>query len=329
MTIDVHTHYYPRPYMQLVKKLAEDTSPGAEGARMTMNNAQMQDDPVMTGAMDERLRLMDKAGIDTQILSFSSPNIWYLDANTRANIVRTYNDSVAETIQSYPGRFLLFANVPLPFVDKAIEEVAYAYDTLGAVGVCTCTHIADKPIDDPQFEPFYAAVNARKGIIFFHPDGFPARNLVDNYGMAWGIGVLFDDTIVLVRLIYSGLMERYPDITWIVPHLGGTTPFVAKRLDFLWEMDPSTHKQLAQAPSTYLHHPNLYIDSINPQQSALALAHAVFGVDHLVFGSDFPYASRKDLSFGVTQVHSLGLQASETEQILSGNITTRLHATAK
>jgi aminocarboxymuconate-semialdehyde decarboxylase len=276
------------------------------------------------GALDERLALMDAAGIEWQVLSPAAPNLWHPEPAGRAALVRAFNDGCAEVCRAYPGRLAFFGNVPLPFVDEAIAEAARALDELGAVGVCTCTHIAGRPVDSPEFEPFYAFLDERRAALFFHPDGFCAPGVLDDFLGAWTLGVMFDDSIVVLRLVTSGLVERYPHVTWIVPHLGGTIPFVAGRLDRTWRngqrLGLLTPAQAAvpEPPTTYLR--RLYYDVVTYQTNALSLAKEVLGADRLVYGTDFPLASRDDLGAGRAMLVAAGFADAELAAVLRDNI---------
>jgi aminocarboxymuconate-semialdehyde decarboxylase len=327
MAIDVHAHFYPPAYLDAVRRLEDEPGAVGEAARRTRLGG-MRQDAVFSGATAERLALMDAAGIQTQVLSFSTPNIWHPDVAVRADLARAFNDGCAELAAAHPGRFALFGNVPLPHVEPAISEAARCLDELGAVGLCTCTHLADRPVDAPEFEPFYAYLDERGAALFYHPDGFCAPGVLDEYILAWGVGVLFDDSIAALRLVASGLVERYPNITWIVPHLGGTIPFVIGRLDRVWRNGlrnqdlTAAQAALPAYPSAYLK--RLYYDIVTYQVNALPLAREALGVDRLVYGSDFPYASRQNLSTGRDMLREAGFTAEEIEQVLRGNIAGRL-----
>jgi predicted TIM-barrel fold metal-dependent hydrolase len=271
---------------------------------------------------------MDAAGIELQVLSIAAPNIWHPDAAVRTGLVRAFNDGCAEVVRAHPGRFAFFGNVPLPFVDAAIAEAARALDELGAVGVSTCTHIAGRPLDAPELEPFYAYLNERRAVLFFHPDGFCAPGALDDFLGAWGLGVLFEDSIAVLRLVSGGLVERYPEITWIVPHLGGTIPFVAGRLDRVWHngqrLGLLTERQAAvpAPPSAYLR--RLYYDVVTYQANALPLAKEVLGVDRLLYGTDFPLASRQNLATGREMLQDAGFTDAEIGRIVRDNAATAL-----
>lgn len=268
---------------------------------------------------------MNQAGIGQQVVSFSTPTIWHPDPQVRLTLARLFNDGCAEAFTRYPGRFSLFATLPLPFVDLAIEEAERAYESLGAVGVSISTRVAGLQIDDPHFEPLYKYLNQRQGIVFFHPDGFSVPGLLADYAMEWSLGAPFLDMVVLTRLIYSGLLEAYPAVSWIVPHLGGTAPFLAGRLDAFWQSDPVLQARLPRPPSTYLRQPNLFVDTVTTQPSAFALSVALFGPGHLVYGSDFPFVTaRHDLSAGIRLVHEADLTEPEIDLVLFGNIASKL-----
>lgn len=324
MAIDIHAHFYPPEFMRFVSRLAGDTGSVADTARFLSNHPRITRDPAFQGELEERLKLMDAAGIETQVLSYASPNIWHPDPAVRWELVRVFNDASTEVVQRYHGRFLLFASVPLPFIDEAIAEATRAFDDLRAVGIAVPTQFAGIPIDDARFEPFYTFLNMRKGIVFFHPDGFRVPGFLNDYGMEWSIGAPFEDTIVLIRLIYSGLLERFPNITWIVPHLGGTLPFLIGRLDTFWRIEPALRERLPQQPGAYLRGSNLYVDTITPQHSALTLAREVFGVERFVLGSDFPFVNRHDLGLGVRMLSEAGLSDQERQGVMRNNIAARL-----
>lgn len=319
--IDVHAHYYPPSYMDAVRKLVD--LPGAAGvaARATLESPFINRIPYFTGRLDERLTLMDQAGIAQQILSFSSPNIWVDDVTLRSDLVRVFNDACSEVTTCYPGRFQFFANLPLPFVDAAIQEAERAFDQLGAVGLGLCTQFAEYEITDERFAPFYQYADQRKSIIFLHPDPRPDARYINNGGMAWMLGAPFEDTIAIYQLLQSDLFERYPNIRWIVPHCGGVLPALSGRIDEIWQMNPNPRRVLSVAPSSYLRSQSLYVDCATPQASLISLARDLFGEEHLLFGSDFPYikSSLHDLRVAFKPLGQLTWNDPSGWNILSTN----------
>ncbi len=319
--IDVHAHYYPPAYLAAVSKLVDLSGPAGKAARLTIDHPLIHRNPLFTGAFDRRLALMDQAGICIQVLSFSSPNIWHSNPAVRSDLVRIFNDSCAEVVERFPDRFKLFANVPLPFVDETLAEAARAFDQLGAVGLGICTHFADFSIDDERFAPFYEFVNERKGVLFLHPDPEPVAGSLPDVVKAWTIGAPFEDTIALCHLLYSDLLERYPYISWIVPHAGGVITALKGRIDEIWVQYPDPSRQLPSVPSEYLRTRPVYVDSVTPQTSLLSLAHDFFGGKHLLFGSDFPYIQQSlhDLRVALKPIHEVAWSEDEKQQVLYTN----------
>ncbi len=319
--IDVHAHYFPPAYLQAVGQYVNSEGPVGEVARHTVNHPILQQDKLFSGALEERLALMDAAGIETHILSFSSPNLWHPDAAARAELVRIFNDGCADVAARYPGRFLLFACMPLPFVGEAIQETERTFSNPDTVGVVMCTHVAGLPIDDDRFVPLYTYWNERNVTVFFHPDGFCAPQVLAQYGMDWSLGAPFEDTIVAMRLIHARLNERYPNITWIVPHLGGAFPFLLGSIDERWSRDPA-RSGLPKPPSTYLD--RILFDTVTPSARSLRLAKEVLGAGHLVLGSDFPYPShRRNLGLGLRLLKEAGFTTHEIAGVLHDNIARR------
>ena len=307
--VDVQSHLFPRAYLRALEDVGAGPGRAAETARRALADPLTTRDPIFTGDLPQRLELMDAAGVDMHVLSFAAPNIWSDDADERRRICEAFNDGCADVVRDHPGRFSLLATLPLPYVDESIAEAQRALDELGAVGVSLCTHFDGTPIDDPRFDALYAFLSEREVPVLLHPEGFFVPGALADYGMEWAIGTPFDDTIVALRLIYSGVLDRHPGIRWIVPHLGGTVPFLAERLDFIWRLNPQVHAMLESPPTSYLR--RMWFDTVNPDARAVALGAEVLGADRLLYASDFPFASRKDLGFSLGLLDGAGLDGAQ------------------
>src|SRR5919202_5166093 len=220
MRIDVHAHYFPREYIECIARVVDPavrpTTARAPGAALDL---------------DERLALMDSAGIDLQVLSASLVHPYAPEAGDAAAAARLGNDLYADVCRRYRGRFAAFGAVPLPHIDAALAEVERCLDTLGFLGVALGCSVAGRPLDDPAFEPFWAELDRRGTVVFLHPMfvGFSAE--LQAYNLQSMVGALFEDTVTTLRLLLSGITTRYPRIRVIVPHLGGTLPFMMARID--------------------------------------------------------------------------------------------------
>ncbi len=324
--VDVHAHYYPPSYLDAVRKLVDLPGQVGDAARFTTAHPFIHRIPHFTGAFDERIALMNQAEIAVQVLSFSAPNIWHPDPQIRSDLVRIFNDGCAEITQRYPERIQFFANLPLPFVHESIKEAERALDNLGALGLGLCTHFSNFALTDERFYPLYQYIDERKSVIFLHPDPEPVPGFLEDSAMVWALGAPFEDTAALYRLLNSGLLERFPNISWIVPHCGGTLPALSGRLDEIWAMNPDPHRALSASPSNYLRSHALYVDCATPQTSLIAMAHDLFGEEHLLFGSDFPYirSSLRDLRAAIEPIERLPLSFQGRQNLLSTNATALL-----
>jgi predicted TIM-barrel fold metal-dependent hydrolase len=305
MIVDVQAHLFPAPYMATLEGLAKRDDRSAAIARATLESPIISRDTIFTADIQQRLSLMDEAGVDVQVLSFPAPNVWSDDVAVRRTVSEAFNDGIAEVVTLHRRRFALMATLPLPFVDASIAEAERALQELGAVGFSICTHFDGTPIDDPRFNDLYAFFDEREATVLLHPEGFFVPGALADHGMEWAIGTPFDDTIAAIRLIYGGLIDRYPSINWIVPHLGGTLPFLAERLDFVWNLNPHMRERLASPPTSYLE--RMWFDTVNPDPRAVALTADVVGTDRLLYGSDFPFAGRRDLRAGLSAISAAGL----------------------
>lgn len=311
--VDVHAHYFPPPYIAAGRACLHDPGVPPDATGFLTSYGRLDSDPAFTGGIDDRLELMDAASIVVQVLSFSAGNIWHPDLDVRTGLVQQFNDGCAEIVQRHPDRFRLFANVPLPFVDRAMRETERARALPGFVGTSVCTHSSGIPIDDHRWEPLYEMWNDLGLTVFIHPDGFCAPEVLGGHFMGWALGAPFDDTIAAVRLMVSGTLERFPRIRWIVPHCGGVLPFLLERIDRVWE---SYRDLLPEAERPKQNVQGLIFDTASPSAATIALTADVLTSDQLVFGTDFPFANRNDLSEPRRVLCASGLGPNQIDSVL-------------
>lgn len=320
MVIDVQAHIFPPAYLDALRRIASGAGRAADTARGALANPLTRTDRIFTADIDRRLELMNSAGVALQVLEFAAPNIWSDDVETRLLATRAFNDGVAGIVHEYPDRFAFAATLPVPYIDAALVECRRALDDLGAVGVTFCTQFDGMKLDDPRLDPLYAYLSERECPVLLHPEGFSVRGALADHGMEWALGTPFDDTIATVRLIYGGVLDRFPGIRWVVPHLGGVLPFIAKRLDFIWQLTPDVRALLATPPSEYLR--RLWYDTANPDPRALHLSIEVLGADRLLYASDFPFAQRGDLRPGLAGIEAVSLDTAARAAVRGGTAQT-------
>lgn len=265
-----------------------------------------------------RLRAMDEVGVQMELLSYTCPNCYWADGKAAETVVRTMNDHLAEVCARWPDRFRGLGSLPLQDVDLALKELERAVDQLGMVGFIILANVNEAPLDDPRFEPVWAALNQRRLPVLLHPTVPPGADVMgmDRYGLVPSIGFMIDTTLAVTRMVLAGVFERYPDWPLIVGHAGATLPFLAGRLDQCHRFIPETRARLSKLPSEYLK--RLYYDTVTYDENALWLAYKLAGPRRLLYGSDYPHTIG-DMRGCAARIEALQIPEAEKALIRSGN----------
>ncbi len=267
-----------------------------------------------------RAEQLDQAGIDTQILRLQ--NVSGVDAFEAAegrDIARAANEEMSELARRYPGRFVPYATVTMRNVQMAIGELEHAVTQLGHRGVGISTSVDGKPLDHPDFAPFIecvARLNVPLLILPNHPSLIDG--IIKPHGWLTGaFGFQVDLSVVALRLLATGILDRYPKLPVILANLGGVFPFIIERLDQYWERVHAAERPLPVRPVEALR--RYYLETASGHPAAIRMTAEVMGVDRLVFGSDYPSF---DFGRAVKSVRECGLPREQIEQILGGNAQT-------
>jgi predicted TIM-barrel fold metal-dependent hydrolase len=294
--IDVHHHYLP-PFHRPV--LAANRAGGGL--------------PDWSPAMS--LEDMDKSGVATAVLSAVQPGVWFGDNEAARKLAREVNEYGAKMVKDHPGRFGLFAAVPIPDADGSLKEIEYALDTLHADGIGLFTSYKDKYLGDPAFVPVLEELNRRKAAVYVHPVT-PACCGALVKGIPPGtIEYATDTTRTISSLIFgeAGSAFRFPDIRWIWSHSGGTLPFLTGRLIRL--AVERKDARLPDGPLPILRRYNYEVAQGNTPGQLAALMKLV-PVSQVLFGTDYPYRT------GVEAVEGLrdyGFSEADLRAIDRGN----------
>jgi predicted TIM-barrel fold metal-dependent hydrolase len=278
--IDVHNHVIPPAYL-------------AAGRPEIIAGADVDPAPILTWTPDKALAEMDRTGVQTALLSMSTPAISVLASlgHNRDRIratARACNEYTASLAGRYPGRFGSFAAMPLPDVAGSLTEAAYALDTLKADGIGILTSYGSTYPGDPSFAPFYAELNRRKAVVFVHPTS-PACCANSLPGIAATLDeFMFEITRAITSMLFGGVFSKNPDITFIFTHAGGTiTPISGRIAAFA----ARHHEFDAAVPGGAIPAlKKLYYDianSTNPP--AMAALMDLVPPSQILFGSDTPY----------------------------------------
>lgn len=250
---------------------------------------------------EDRLAAMDAAGIDVQVLSAPPPGVQQFPPDEAIAAARSVNDRLAEAVAAAPGRFAGFATLPTPAPKVAATELVRAVDELGFRGVMLHGHTGGRFFDDPAFLPIFEAADDLDVPVYLHPAA-PPKAAFDAYfsgldesvaGMlatgAWGWHV--ETGLQALRLIVSGLFDRFPTLQIILGHMGEFVPFGLARADnVLRDAVPGLRRGVAEYFQENFHVTTSGYFTAAPLQCALS----VVGVDRILFAVDYPYAANAD-----------------------------------
>jgi predicted TIM-barrel fold metal-dependent hydrolase len=298
--IDVHFHYLSPEYRE---KMIDAVGGSPDGFAAPQWSA------------EAALAMMDRMNIATGMLSVSSPGVHFgNDAKARL-LARSVNEFAARTMGDHRGRFGGFASLPLPDVDGALEEIGYALDTLKLDGVVMLTNFNGVYLGDKRLDPVFDELNRRTAVVFIHPTspicwqqsalGYP-RPMLE---------FTFDSTRAVVNLIFSGTTTRCPKVRFIVPHAGGTLPFLARRIGMFARALAGGTPVAAEE-----HLRKLYYDLAgSPGSNALAPLLEMTERSHILYGSDYVHTPEAVVSAHLAELLSSKLLSPDDFRAIGRN----------
>jgi predicted TIM-barrel fold metal-dependent hydrolase len=281
--IDVHHHISPPAWLRAVQQ------------------AHLDNPPMTNWSPQKSLDDMDKAGIATAMTSPTTPQLGFLPPADAARIARESNEYASKLANDYPGRFGVFALLPMPHINESLQEIAYAFDVLHADGIGMMTSYGDKWLGYSEFQPVFDELNRRKAVVYTHPtEANCCVNLVRGIGpVAVEYGA--DTTRSIASLIFSGASQRYADIDFIFSHGGGVLTAVAERLLIQMVNTPPyagkiTHAQVEHELNRFFYDTAQVANAVTIE----ALAQLI-PISQIVFGSDFPYRTAAETMTGLSK----------------------------
>jgi predicted TIM-barrel fold metal-dependent hydrolase len=271
--IDVHHHHVPPVLMQAFGAQRM----GAASANWTPARA---------------LEEMEKGGVSAGMNSIAPAGDPFNDPSTAVRLCRGSNDYAARLAADYPRRFGIFASLPLPNIDASLRELEYAFDTLKSDGVGLFTSYGDKWLGDAAFNPVFEELNRRSAVVYTHPNTANCcRNLLPNVGdgaIEWGT----DTTRAITQFIFSGAVQRYPNIRMIFSHGGGTMPFLIERFSLMAKSAQLAPRfpQGFEAVAAKFYYDTAQV--ANP--AAMSALTKVIPVSQIVFGTDYPFRTASE-----------------------------------
>lgn len=305
MIIDTHFHAFPAKFLERLPEAQQDVR------------------GVGFHAFDphEYLDTMDRHGIEIGVLSNTGGRIEKQGDRSKAlELCKILNDSFAEAHAKHPQRFKAFARLPMIDLDDCVLELHRCYQNLDMHGVMMPTNLAGKYIDEPEFKPFWDALETGGKPLFLHPVNAPCQSNWNKYSLHQKILWPTDSTLAIARIVYSGVFDRYPKLKLIASHLGGMILLYLDRLNWR-EGNPECKKE----PEEYFK--KIYYDTAGPIRAAfIKLVYDTVGADQILFGADYPHGrgGRDDQFYPMTlkAMDELDIPKSDKEKIYYKNAQT-------
>jgi predicted TIM-barrel fold metal-dependent hydrolase len=268
--IDVHHHHAPPGLIAEVV------------ARKTGQHALIEWTP------EKSIEDMDKAGVATAITSIPPPGVWFGDDIPARRLARESNDYAARLVRDFPGRFGMFAVLPLPDIDASLREIEYAFDVLHADGVGLLTSYGTKWLGDKAFASIMDELNRRKAVVYTHPTVCPCCKGLISEVPDHLIEFATDTTRTIASLMLTGTAARCQDIRFIFSHAGGTMPYLTERMTWWAGVNKEAASQMPGGPLQQLK--QFYYDTaFSANAYALSSLLQLVPATHVLYGTDFPF----------------------------------------
>jgi predicted TIM-barrel fold metal-dependent hydrolase len=261
---------------------------------------------------------MDNFGIEVALTSLAQPGVGFGTQASAGTLARRCNDYAADLVARWPRRFGAFATVPMWTTQGALDEIAYCLDDLAFDGVSLFASYGEKFLGDPQYDPLMEMLNERGTVVFVHPGLHPSSKGLDLRWPAFMMEYLFDTTRAVVNLIFSGAVERFPRVQFILPHAGGLVPYFAWRLS----VSPMIDKRLPQLTreQVYAGLAHFWYDNaLSPGEQTFGSLDHVARPERIVFGTDYPFANPRVIAEAVKTHESGFLDEGRRAAIDRGN----------
>ena len=265
--------------------------------------------------IDYRERVLIEHGVDTQVISFTTPGV-HVETPARAvEWARMVNDSYAKIVRE-KGRFTSLATLPLNDPAASVTELERAMKDLGMPGAMVFSNVNHVALADECYAPLWKKADELGAVIYIHPTDPAGVEAMLDYWLMPLVGFLFDTTLAASKLVFSGVVARHPRIRWVLTHMGGAIPYLAERLDRGYRAFADCRRNIDRPPSEYLR--TFYYDTVNFNPSAVRFAVDFAGPDRILAGSDYPHQIGS-IPLMLKTLRELDVSEKVREKILSGN----------
>ena len=316
--VDFHNHYYPPAYLNALRS-------GSSAVEVTIDddgNPRIYYPGDYNIAVpghrdiDYREQVLKEHGVDTQVLTLTTPGTHVETPATAARFASLVNDAFAEVVRIRRGRFTALATLPLNDVAASVKELERTCTQLGFRGAMLFSNVNGAGLNEDRFLPLYEAANQLGAVLYIHPTHPVGVEAMTDFWLMPLVGFLMDTTLAAAKIVFSGIPERFPRIRWALCHLGGAIPYLAERLDRGFEAFSECRANIRRKPSEYLR--EFYYDTVNFNPAAIQLAIGFAGVDHILAGSDYPHQIGS-IPKMIDTIRGLDLPEADRAAIFGGN----------
>ncbi|HEU4988807.1 MAG TPA: amidohydrolase family protein [Gemmatimonadaceae bacterium] len=318
MIIDFHNHYYPPEYLDALR--------GGDSAVRVTDDADGNPcihypgdyNVAVRGHRDiaYRQEVLDREGVSKQVITLTTPGTHVETPATAARFSRLVNDAFARVVAERGSHFTALATLPLNDPAASVAELRRAMTELRLPGAMLFSNVNGTALADERFWPLYEEANARHAVLYIHPTDPVGVEAMTDFWLMPLIGFTFDTTLAAAKLVFTGIPERFPNIRWVLTHMGGAVPYLAERLDRGFFAFRECRAHIDRPPSEYLK--RFYYDTVNFDLDAMKLALAFAGPGHLLAGSDYPHQIGS-IPKMIECLRALPVSEAERAAIMGGN----------
>jgi aminocarboxymuconate-semialdehyde decarboxylase len=326
MIIDFHNHYYPPEYLDAVKK-------GSARVRLDYDadgNPRLHypgDYNILVPGhrdLDYRENVLREHGIDKQLITFTTPGVHFEQPSTAVTMARAVNDAYGKEVRRR-RHFMALATLPLNDAAASVRELERAMKEHGLPGAMVFSNVNGVPLAAPEFEPLWKLADDLEAVIYIHPAHPHHVDGMEDYWLTALVGFLFDTTLAAAHLVFAGVPERYPRISWALTHMGGALPYLAERCDRGYEAFADCRRNISKPPTEYFK--QFYYDTVNFNPDAIEFAIKFAGADHILAGSDYPHQIGS-IPKMLAALGKINVTEPQRAQILGGNAAKLLSGAA-
>jgi aminocarboxymuconate-semialdehyde decarboxylase len=315
--IDFHNHYYPPEYVEALRTVSV--------VKVTYDDAGNPcvhypgDYNILVPGhrdLDYRQRVLEEHGVDTQVLTFTTPGVHVEPVDVAVRLARQINNAFAKAKRDRRGRFTALATLPLNDPAASVTELERAMKDLGLPGAMVFSNVNHVALADERFAPLWKKADALGAVIYIHPTDPAGVEAMLDFWLMPLVGFLMDTTLAASKLVFTGVVERHPNIKWVLTHMGGAIPYLAERLDRGYRAFADCRQYISKPPSEYLK--TFYYDTVNFNPDAVEFAIKFAGPEHILAGSDYPHQIGS-IPLMIDTIRGLNVRDDVKRKIFGGN----------